>query len=85
MTIVNDVPASVYPDPYRQRSARDLATLRAVIDGYHGGMMTAAFGDDLQDILTQFLADKDVDSAIKQIAESAERNNVKSANDWFWK
>ena len=85
VTIVNDVPASVYPDPYRQRSARDLATLRAVIDGYHGGMMTAAFGDDLQDILTQFLVDKDVDNAIQQIADSAKRNNVKSANDWFWK
>lgn len=85
VTIVNDVPASVYPDPYRQRSARDLRSLRAVIDGYHGGMMTAAFGDDLQDILTQFLADKDVDSAIRQIAESAQRNNVKSSNDWFWK
>ncbi len=85
VTIVKDVPASVYPDPFRQRSARDLASLRGVIDGFHGGMMTPAFGNDLQDILTQFLVDKNVDSAIKQIADSAQRNNVRSANDWFWK
>jgi glucose/mannose transport system substrate-binding protein len=85
VTIVKDVPASVYPDPFRQRSAKDLASLRAVIDGYHGGMMTSAFGDDMQDILTQFLTDGDVSSAIKEIASSASRNNIKSANDWFWK
>jgi hypothetical protein len=48
-------------------------------------MMTAAFGDDMMDILTQFLTDGDVDSAIKEIAGSAERNNVRTANDWFWK
>jgi len=84
VTIVKDVPPSVYPDPYRQRSAKDLATLRAVCDGYHGGMMTPAFGDDLMDILTQFLTDANVDSAIKQIAESAERNNIKEKCSWFW-
>ncbi len=85
VTIINDVPPSVYPDPYRQRSAKDLASLRAVIDGYHGGMMTPAFGDDLMDILTQFLTDSDVDSAIKEIAASAERNKLKEACSWFWK
>jgi glucose/mannose transport system substrate-binding protein len=85
VTIVNDVPPSVYPDPYRQRSAKDLASLRGLIDGYHGGMMTAAFGDDMMDILTQFLTDGDVNSAIKEIAGSAERNNIRTANDWFWK
>jgi glucose/mannose transport system substrate-binding protein len=85
VTIVKDVPPSVYPDPFRQRSAKDLASLRGVIDGYHGGMMTAAFGDDLQDILTQFLTNGDVASAIKEIAGSASRNKIKTANDWFWK
>jgi glucose/mannose transport system substrate-binding protein len=85
VTIVKDVPASVYPDPFRQRSAKDLASLRAVIDGFHGGMMTQAFGNDLQDILTQFLTDGNVDNVIKQVAASAARNNVKAANDWFWK
>jgi glucose/mannose transport system substrate-binding protein len=85
VTIVNDVPPDVYPDPYRQRSAKDLATLRAAIDGYHGGIMTPAFGDDLQDILTQFLTDSDVDSAIEEIAASAERNNIKEKCSWFWK
>jgi glucose/mannose transport system substrate-binding protein len=85
VTIVNDVSADVYPDPFRKRSAKDLASLRGVIDGYHGGMMTSAFGDDLSDILTQFLTDSDVDSAIKEIAGSAERNNIATANDWFWK
>jgi len=84
VTIVKDVPPDVYPDPYRQRSARDLARLRAVCDGYHGGMMTPAFGDDLMDILTQFLVDQDVDSAIDQIAQSAERNNIKEKCSWFW-
>lgn len=85
VTIVNDVPPDVYPDPYRQRSAKDLATLRAVCDGYHGGMMTPAFGDDLMDILTQFLTDGDVDFAIEQIAESAERNDIAEKSSWFWK
>jgi glucose/mannose transport system substrate-binding protein len=85
VTIVKDVPPDVYPDPYRQRSAKDLATLRAAIDGYHGGIMTPAFGDDLQDILTQFLTDSDVDSAIEEIAASAERNNIKEKCSWFWK
>jgi len=85
VTIVNDVPSSVYPDPYRQRSAKDLASLRGVIDGYHGGMMTPAFGDDMMDILTEFLTNGDVDSAIKEIAASAERNGIRTANDWFWK
>ncbi len=85
VTIVKDVPADIYPDPYRQRSARDLASLRGLIDGFHGGMMTPAFGDDLQDILTQFLADRNVDNAIREIAASAERNNIRTANDWFWK
>jgi glucose/mannose transport system substrate-binding protein len=85
VTIVNDVSADVYPDPFRKRSAKDLASLRGVIDGYHGGMMTSAFGDDLSDILTQFLTDSDVDSAIKEIAGSAERNSIATANDWFWK
>jgi len=85
VSIVNDVDPSVYPDPYRQRSAKDLASLRALCDGYHGGMMTPAFGDDLMDILTQFLTDGDIDRAIKEIAGSAERNNLKEACSWFWK
>jgi glucose/mannose transport system substrate-binding protein len=85
VTIVKDVPPSVYPDPFRQRSAKDLASLRGVIDGFHGGMMTAGFGDDMQDILTQFLTDGNVDNTIKEIAASAERNKIAAANDWFWK
>ncbi len=50
---------------------KDLALLRAAIDGYPGSIMTPAFGDDLQDILTQFLTDGDVDSAIAEIAASS--------------
>ncbi len=84
VTIVNDVPADVYPDPYRKRSANDLATLKAVCDGFHGGMITPAFGSELVDILTQFLADQNVDGAIKSIAEAAERTNLAEACNWFW-
>jgi len=84
VTIVNDVPADVYPDPYRRRSARDLLSLRAVCDGYHGGMVTPAFGDDLMDILTKFLVDQDVDAAVKEIAQSAERTKLAEASSWFW-
>ena len=79
------MPADVYPDPYRRRSARDLRSLRAVCDGFHGGMITPAFGDDLMDILTKFLVDRDVSSAIKEIAQSAERNKLAEACSWFWK
>lgn len=85
VTIVNDVPPDVYPDPYRQRSARDLNSLRAVCDGFHGGMITPAFGSELMDILTKFLVDQDVDAAISAIAEAAERTNLAEACSWFWK
>jgi len=84
VTIVNDVPPDVYPDPYRQRSAHDLRTLRAVCDGFHGGMITPAFGSELMDILTRFLVDQDVDAAIQAIAEAAERTNLAEACSWFW-
>lgn len=84
VTIVNDVPPDVYPDPYRQRSANDLRTLRAVCDGYHGGMMTPAFASELMDILTRFLVDGEVDAAIEDIAKAAERTQLAEACSWFW-
>jgi len=55
-----------------------------VCDGFHGGMITPAFGSELVDILTQFLADQNVDEAIKSIAEAAERTNLAEACNWFW-
>lgn len=84
VSIVDDVPADVYPDPYRKRSANDLRTLRAVCTGFHGGMVTPAFGSELMDILTRFLVDQDIDVVIKEIAEAAERTNLEEACSWFW-
>ncbi len=84
VTIVNDVPASVYPDPYRKLSATDLQTKLAIPDGFHGGLMTADFGGDLMNILTQFLTDSNVDNAINQIAAAAERDQLKAKSAWYW-
>ncbi len=84
VTIVKDVPASVYPDPYRRLSATDLQTKLAIPDGFHGGLMTANFGGDLQNILAQFVTDGNVDSAITQIAAAAQRDNLRQNMAWYW-
>jgi glucose/mannose transport system substrate-binding protein len=84
VTIVKDVPASVYPDPFRQLSAKDLQTKEAISDGFHGGLMTANFGGDLQNILTQFISDGNVDNAINQIADAATRDKLKAGMAWYW-
>jgi glucose/mannose transport system substrate-binding protein len=84
VTIVKDVPASVYPDPYRKLSATDLQSKLAISDGFHGGLMTANFGGDLMNILTQFISDGNVDNAINQIASAAERDNLKQDMSWYW-
>ncbi|HTP59104.1 MAG TPA: extracellular solute-binding protein, partial [Spirochaetia bacterium] len=84
VTIVKDVPASVYPDPYRKLSAADLQTKIAIPDGFHGGLMTANFGGDLMNILTQFLSDSNVDNAITAIAAAAARDNLKQDSAWYW-
>jgi glucose/mannose transport system substrate-binding protein len=84
VTIVKDVPASVYPDPYRKLSATDLQSKLAISDGFHGGLMTANFGGDLMNVLTQFISDGNVDNAINQIATAAERDNLKQNMSWYW-
>jgi glucose/mannose transport system substrate-binding protein len=84
VTIVKDVPASVYPDPYRKLSATDLQSKLAISDGFHGGLMTANFGGDLMNILTQFISDGNLDNAINQIASAAERDNLKQDMSWYW-
>jgi glucose/mannose transport system substrate-binding protein len=84
VTIVKDVPASVYPDPYRKLSAADLQSKLAIPDGFHGGLMTANFGGDLMNILTQFLSDSNVDNAISAIAAAAARDNLKQNSAWYW-
>ncbi len=84
VTILNDVPPSIYPDPFRKLSATDLQTKEAIPDGFHGGLMTANFGGDLMNILTQFLSDKNVDNAISQIAVAATRDNLKANSAWYW-
>jgi len=84
VTIVKDVPASVYADPYRKLSAADLQTKEALADGFHGGLMTAQFGGDLQNILSQFVTDGNVDNAISAIATAATRDNLKEKSAWYW-
>ena len=86
VTILNNVPSNIYPDPYRQLSADTLHSGSAQVtsDGFHGGLMTANFGGDLQNVLTQFLSDGNVDNAINQIASAAERDNLKQNMSWYW-
>jgi len=84
VAIVNDVPASVYPDPYRKISAADLQSKLAIPDGFHGGLMTANFGGDLMNILSEFISDGSVDNAINQIATAAARDNLKANSAWYW-
>ena len=84
VAIVNDVPASAYPDTYGRLSAQDLQTKQALVDGFHGGLMTATFGGDLMNILVQFLSDSNVDNAISAIAAASARDNLTQNSAWYW-
>jgi len=86
VTILNNVPSDIYPDPYRKLSAETLhsGTAQVTSDGFHGGLMTANFGGDLMNVLTQFVSAPNVDNAINAIATAAERDNLKQNMSWYW-
>ncbi len=86
VAVLIDVPASVYPDPIRRRSAEDLANpkIRKVLNSIHGTLATHAFLSDYQDTLTEFLIDPNVDKAIAEVNDEIIRHKLAEECAWYW-
>lgn len=82
---IRGIEPDVYPEAVRRYNIRQLNDVSVPkLGNAFGGLATAAFVQDIQDILVEFLYNGEIDSAIKNTQKALIRDNVAEEMAWYW-